>query len=174
MLGNVKRIIKDDISNGKSFRISCFISGCDGVIYNKKTKKYDHCPGCFNSETWSFNVGTPVQNCIDEIVESLKPEHINGLSILGGEPMSIKNQETTAYIINKVRNEFNNKKSIWLWTGFIYSKNIFNKNRIPHTKWTDYILKNVDVLIDGPFIADKFDIDLKYKGSSNQRVLHLR
>lgn len=169
----IKKIIKDDISNGPSFRCSVWVAGCPGVVWNKKTKRYDHCPGCFNSEAW-VDIGAPIEDCIDEIIDNLKPSYVAGLSILGGEPMSVKNQEVTAYIVDNVRHYFGDTKSIWLWTGHIFTKNPFDKNRIPHTKWTRFILKNIDVIVDGPFIKDKFDIDLKYRGSSNQRVIKLK
>lgn len=168
----IKRIIKDDISNGPGIRVSTFLGFCPGVIWNKKTKRYDHCPGCFNSEAWADS-GTPLKDCIDDIINYLKPSYVAGLSILGGEPLCKENQPIVYNLIKTVKKVYGNTKNIWCWTGYIFTKNIFNKNRIPHTKYTKYILKNINVLIDGPFIANKFNIDLKYKGSSNQRVLHL-
>lgn len=157
----IKRIIKNDISNGKSFRCSVFISKCNGVIWNKKTKRYDHCPGCFNSEAWAEG-GVLLEDCIDEILENLKPEYIDGISILGGEPMYEENQKVVWQLIESVKKIYANK-TIWLWTGFY-------KFHIPYTKYTKGILKNINVLIDGPFIKDKFDINLKYRGSSNQNI----
>lgn len=172
-MARIKRILQKDISNGPGFRTSIFLAGCPGVIWNKKTKKYDHCEGCFNSEAWSFNVGKDLLFCRNEIIKSLSPEYIDGLSILGGEPLCKENQQGVAKIIESVRGCYGNNKTIWLWTGYIYTKNIFNKNRIPHTKWTKYILNNINVLVDGPFIKNKFNINLQYKGSSNQRIIHL-
>lgn len=169
----IKRIIKEDISNGPGFRTTIFLSGCPGVVWNKKIKKYDHCPGCFNSEAWKFNVGQEFYGELtNDILKSLSFECIDGLSILGGEPLCKENQQEVAKIIESVRGYYGNNKTIWLWTGYIYTRNLFNKNKIPHTPWTKYILKNIDVLIDGPFIKDKFDISLKYRGSSNQRILY--
>lgn len=171
-MSKLKRIIKEDISNGPGFRVTIFLSGCPGVIYNNKTKKYDHCPGCFNSEAWSFNVGQEINDfIINEILKYLSVDYIQGLSILGGEPLCKENQEDVAKIIEIVRKYFGQNKDIWLWTGYQFSKNPFNRNKIPKTKWTKYILKNINTLIDGPFIKDKFNISLKYRGSSNQRVL---
>lgn len=172
-MSKIKRILYNDISNGPGFRTSVFLSGCSGVIWNKKTKKYDHCLGCFNSEAWSFNIGQETTFVMNDILKSLSFQHIQGLSILGGEPLCKENQQDVAKIIESVRNCYGQNKNIWVWTGYIYTKNPFNKNRIPKTKWTKYIIKNVDVLVDGPFIKEKFDLNLQYKGSSNQRILKL-
>lgn len=169
----IKRVIKDDISSGPGFRVSLYLGFCPGVIWNKKTKKYDHCPGCFNSEAWADS-GTPLEDCIDDILSSLEPDYIDGLSILGGEPMCKENQPVVWQLVKAVREKFGKNKTIWLWSGFLFSKNPFNKNRIPYTKYKRKILKSIDVIVDGPFIKDKFDIDLKYRGSSNQRVIKLK
>lgn len=162
-------------SNGEGCRTAVFLYGCPGVIWNKKTKKHDHCPGCFNYKAWAFEQINEIDfdKKLDNIVDSLKFTYVDGLSILGGEPMCRENQETTWHIIKAVRERYSWSKTIWLWTGHIFTRNPFNKNRIPKTKWTKKILKNVNVLVDGPFIKDKFDINLKYRGSSNQRVLQL-
>lgn len=172
---NIKRVLYKDISNGPGFRTSVFLEGCPGVIWNKKIKRYTHCPSCFNSEAWKFNTFNEFKfnKTLQEIMDSLHDDNISGISILGGEPLCKENQETTATIIRYTRTYYKRSKNIWVWTGFIYAKNPFNKNKIPKTKWTKYILKNIDTLIDGPFIKDKFNIDLQYRGSSNQRVLKL-
>lgn len=168
----VKAIKYNCASNGPLIRTAVFLGFCPGVIWNKKTKKYDHCPGCFNSEAWADG-GTPLEGCIDDILKSLEPDYIDGLSILGGEPMCKENQPVVWQLVEAVREKFRKGKTIWLWTGYELSKNPFNKDRIPYTKYRRKILKNINVLVDGPFIKDKFDINLKYRGSSNQRVLHL-
>lgn len=168
----IKAIKYNCCQNGEKVRTAVFIAGCPGVIWNKKTKKYDHCPGCFNSEAWADS-GVSLEDCIDDILKSLEPGYIDGLSILGGEPMCKENQPVVWQLVKAVREKFGKNKTIWLWSGYVHSKNPFNKNRIPCTKYKRQILKNVNVLVDGPFIKDKFDINLKYRGSSNQRVLHL-
>lgn len=169
----IKAIKYNCCQNGEKVRTAVFIAGCPGVIWNKKTKKYDHCPGCFNSEAWADS-GTPLEDCIDDILNSLEPDYIDGLSILGGEPMCKENQSVVWQLVKAVREKFGKNKTIWLWSGYVHSKNPFNKNRIPCAKYKRKILKNVNVLVDGPFIKDKFDINLKYRGSSNQRVIKLR
>lgn len=169
----IKRIIYEDISNGSGFRVSVFISYCPGVIWSKKTKRYEHCPGCFNSEAWADKGEDLTDGLLGKILSSLEPDYIDGLSVLGGEPMCRENQPVVWKLVEAVREKFGSKKTIWLWSGFVSTKSVFNKNRIPYTKYKRRILKNVDVLVDGPFMRDKFDIDLKHRGSSNQRVLKL-
>lgn len=173
-MANIKRIIYKDISNGPGFRTTVFLSGCPGVVWNKRLKKYEHCNGCFNNEAWNFQTGRKITDEIifNEIIKPSSIEYVSGLSILGGEPLCKENQETVAKIIEIFRKEFRNTKNIWVWTGYIYTKNPFNKNKIPYTKWKKYILNNINTLVDGPFIKDKFNIDLIYRGSSNQRVLN--
>lgn len=173
-MSRIKRILYNDISNGPGIRTSVFFSGCPGVIWNKKTKKYDHCQGCFNKEAWDFKEGNPLDDfLIKQIQDSLHENIISGLSILGGEPLCKENQEAVATLIKYIRTYYKNSKNIWIWTGYIYTKNPFNKNRIPKTKWTRYILKNTDVLVDGPFISKLFNIKLKFRGSENQRIIKL-
>lgn len=167
-MANYKRIIYNDISNGEGFRTSVFLSGCPGVVWDGK--KFIHCSGCFNSEAWDFKAGEPLDaKAINGIVASISPDYINGLSILGGEPMCKQNQEAVYQLVKAVREKYGNKKSIWVWTG--YQLKHFAKNKIPTTKYTKKILKEIDVLIDGPFIKDLFNIDLQFCGSSNQRLL---
>lgn len=170
-MSNYLRIKYNDISNGPGIRTSIFLSGCPGVIWNKKTKKYDHCVGCFNFEAWDFNKGISLgHDTMNDILKSLSLKEIDGLSILGGEPLCKENQQCVKEIIKSVRDCYGFDKTIWLWTGYIYTRNPFNKDKIPLTKWTKYILKNVNVLVDGPFRKDEFNLDLQYRGSSNQRL----
>lgn len=166
----IKTIKYNCCSNGPGVRTAIFLSGCPGPIWNKKTKKYEHCPGCFNKEAWNFD-GQEIDEI--DILKSLFPDYIQGLSILGGEPLCKENQQLTAKIIQTVRDCYGKNKDIWVWTGYIYTKNPFNKSKIPQTEYTKYILDNIDALVDGPFVKERFDIDLKYRGSSNQRVIYL-
>lgn len=151
---NITNIKYFSTVNGNGVRTAVFVSGCNL-----------HCEGCFNSAAWSFNTGHKMTNeIINKILESIEPEYISGLSILGGEPMDPKNQPGVAILIKKFRERFGNKKDIWLWTGYEYDS-------IPFDGDTLYIISNVDVIVDGPFIAKKKDLNLPYRGSSNQRII---
>ena len=160
---NYTKIKKYDIANGPGVRVSLFVSGCDF-----------HCKGCFNEESWDKNAGdTFTEENINEIIESLRPEHITGLSILGGDPLMPYNRFSVSCIINKVREVYGDTKDIWLWTGFIYEDllKILEQDNFPYL---DFILSNIDVLVDGPFIESKKDLSLKWRGSSNQNINYLK
>ena len=146
------KIRKMDISNGEGVRVSIFFQGCSF-----------HCKDCFNSETWDFNGGLEfTDDVIFHILELASPEHISGLSILGGEPLHKKNIEGTTKLVKNFKDHYKDK-TIWCWTGFKFED------------IKDYeILKYIDVLIDGQFEKDKFDPNLKWKGSSNQRVIDVK
>ena len=151
---NITNIKYFSTVNGNGVRTAVFVSGCNL-----------HCEGCFNSAAWSFDTGHKMTNeIIDKILESIEPEYISGLSILGGEPMDPKNQPGVAILIKKFRERFGNKKDIWLWTGYEYDS-------IPFDGDTLYIISNIDVIVDGPFIVSKKDLNLPYRGSSNQRII---
>lgn len=142
-----------DISNGDGIRVSLFVSGC-----------HIHCKGCFNQEAWSFTNGTEFTiKTLDYLNKLISNENISGLSILGGEPMSIENQETIYSIISDIKEKHKNK-DIWLWTGY-YIKDI------PHTRYTNKILDKLDVIIEGPFIEEEKDLRLLYRGSKNQNII---
>ena len=144
-------------TNGDGFRTCLFVSGCNL-----------HCKGCFNQKAWDFNWGKEFdQEVINKILKSIEPEYIQGLSILGGEPMDEKNQEGVWDIIKAFRERFGNTKDIWMWSGFYIEK-------MPKTVYKDKILNELDILIDGPFEIEKSKIGLKYKGSDNQRVLNMK
>lgn len=174
-MSNINHIIYNDITNGTGIRTTIFLSGCPGVIWNKSTKKYEHCSGCFNKQLWNFKHGQEInEDTIKDIVNSLNYKFLEGLSILGGEPLCKENQQSVAQIIKAVRDFYGPSKSIWVWTGYIYTKNPFNKNRIPKTDWTKYILKNINTLIDGPFKPELFNLELQFKGSKNQKLHRLK
>ncbi len=155
-MGNYSVIKKFCTSNGPGVRTSIYLSGCRL-----------RCKGCFNYEAWDFNSGAKVdEKVIKDIVDSIREDYIAGISILGGEPLDENNQETTLKIINAVKNEYGNKKSIWIWTGYVLGENL------PKTIHTCGILNGADVIVDGPFDLDKQDITLQYAGSTNQRVLY--
>ena len=148
---NYSGIKKTDIANGLGVRVSLFVSGCR-----------NHCPGCFNPETWDFSYGFPFTGETEnEIIEALRPSWIQGLSLLGGEPMEPENQEALLPFLERVRVELPGK-DIWLYTGYSYKE----------IKGTE-ILRFVDVLVDGPFVEELKDARLAFRGSRNQTIRNL-
>lgn len=151
-------IKKHDIANGPGIRVSLFVSGCN-----------HHCKGCFNSEAWDFNYGNDFTiDTIKEIINYLSKDYINGLTILGGEPMELVNQPSVLELIKEIKKELPNK-SIWLYSGFTYEE--INKMTNKEAK---EIINNIDVLVDGKFVIDLYDPALFFRGSSNQRVIDVK
>ena len=149
---NYGRIKKNDIANGPGVRVSLFVSGCR-----------NHCPGCFNPETWDFGYGELfAKETEKEINKALRPSWIQGLSILGGDPMEPENQRALLPLLKRIRVMLPDK-DIWLYTGYCY-ENIRNAE----------ILKWIDVLVDGSFIEAEKDITLTFRGSRNQRIIPLK
>lgn len=148
-------IENDIVDSDDGICVSLWMQGCP-----------HHCKGCHNPETWDFNGGTEIdrEKLLKNVISSLTQNGIKrNFSVLGGEPLAPENLGDAAYIISKVRENFPDIK-IYLWTGYVIEelskKNIFIKQ----------ILKNIDVLIDGPFILEKKDLTLKLRGSTNQRI----
>ncbi len=151
-----------DVANGLGVRVSLFVSGCRNC-----------CKGCFQPETWDFNFGKEfTKETEDQILELLKPGHIQGFSLLGGEPFEEENQAVLAPFLEKIRETYP-QKDIWCWTGYIFDKDLQEGQR-KHTQYTDRMLKCLDVLVDGPFVLEKRNLMLKFRGSENQRLLHLK
>lgn len=149
-----------DSSNGEGVRVSLFVSGCR-----------NHCKGCFNEVTWDFNYGeefTEIQE--NEIIEFCKKSFISGLTILGGEPFEEENQTALLPFIRKFKEECPDK-TLWMFTGYVYEKDLINGGRKCKENVTKEILDNVDVLVDGPFILEQKDLTLPFRGSRNQRLL---
>ncbi len=143
------KIRKMDISNGPGVRVSIFMQGCSF-----------HCKNCFNPETWDFNGGLEFNDSvIDQVLDLCKEDYITGLSILGGEPMHPNNIEATTQLVKTFKKKYP-KKNIWIWSGFLFDQ-LKDKE----------VLKNIDVLVDGQFVDEKKDPTLKWRGSSNQRVI---
>ena len=146
------KIRKMDISNGPGVRVSIFLQGCS---FN--------CKNCFNPETHDFNKGEEfTYDTINKLLELSDKEYINGLSILGGEPLHEFNILGTIRLAKAFKEKFPNK-TIWVWTGFLF-ENVINKD----------IFKYIDVLVDGQFEEEHKDIRLKYCGSTNQRVIDIQ
>lgn len=150
---NYAAINKCDVANGPGFRVSLFVSGCR-----------NRCKGCFNPEAWDFNYGSPftVQTML-QIDNALESDNIAGLSILGGDPFEPENIEMVTAICEYVRAWYGHSKTIWVWTGY---------------SWEDIcelpMMQYIDVLVDGRFEEDLKDLRLKYRGSSNQRVIDVK
>lgn len=160
---NYGQIYFTDTANGAGCRTALFVSGCS-----------HHCEGCFNEETWNFDYGEPfTEKEEDEIIESLKPTYIAGLTVLGGEPMEVRNQPAVWHLIERVRNEVPNK-SIWVYSGYTYDELTDSNNARTRTDVTDNILDNIDILVDGEFVLDLKNISLKFRGSSNQRIIDMK
>ena len=148
-----------DVANGPGVRTSLFVSGCS-----------HHCPGCFNEIAWDFNYGKPfTQDTIDSIIESLKPDYIQGLTLLGGEPFEYSNQKGLLPLVRQVR-EVLPQKDIWCFTGFLFDKDII-ENMCKKWKENNELLSYIDVLVDGRFVEELKNLNLKFKGSENQRTI---
>lgn len=159
---NYANIKKYDIANGPGVRVSLFVSGCT-----------HHCPGCFNSETWDFNYGEPFNSdVINEILEALEPSYIRGFSLLGGEPFEYKNQTGLLPLLKEIQNRFPNK-DIWCYTGYNFETDILEDMA---KKWpeTNEMLSYIDILVDGEFVEAKKDLALRFRGSSNQRIIQVQ
>ena len=158
--GNIKYT---DVANGEGVRTSLFVSGCT-----------HHCKNCFNKEAWDFCYGKEFTKEVeDEILKSLEPSYIKGITLLGGEPMEKENQRVLLPFIKRIREKFGTSKTIWCYTGYIYEKDLIMESRA-RCEATDEILENIDVLVDGPFIEALKDISLKFRGSSNQRIIDVK
>ena len=155
-------IKKCDIANGEGVRTSLFVSGCRR-----------HCPFCFNYQTWDFNFGKEyTQEVEDEIVESLSPSYVKGLSLLGGEPFEPENQLELVKLLRKVKKEYPNK-TVWCYTGNVLERDLLNKSFYT-TEVTLEMLSLIDVLVDGEFVQDLKNISLEFRGSSNQRIIDVK
>ncbi|WP_300941884.1 anaerobic ribonucleoside-triphosphate reductase activating protein, partial [uncultured Dubosiella sp.] len=128
---------------------------------------------CFQPETWDFDYGQPFTNdTMRELLEALKPDYIQGLTLLGGDPFELSNQEGLIELLREVKKQYP-EKDIWSYTGFILDQDLLDGGR-RHGPYTDEMLSYIDVLVDGPFIQDKKNISLKFRGSENQRVIDLK
>lgn len=148
-----------DVANGPGIRMSLFVSGCT-----------HYCKNCFNKEAWDFDYGKPfTETEIDYIIDYVSGKHIAGLTILGGEPLEQTNQRGLLPLLRKLRRECPDK-SIWCFTGYDFEKDVLGRmyNDYPETK---ELLSYIDVLVDGEFIEELKDITLRFRGSSNQRII---
>lgn len=160
---NYGQIFYADTANGIGARISLFVSGCT-----------HHCPGCFNEETWDFNFGDPFTREVeDDIIERLRPSYIDGLSLLGGEPMEAQNQRALLPFLERVKHEVPHA-TVWIYSGYTFEELLDETNSRCHTEATRRILELADILVDGKFILAEKDMKLRFRGSRNQRILELK
>ena len=151
-----------DIANGNGVRTTLFVSGCT-----------NHCENCFQPETWDFAYGEEfTEETERQIIDSLAPYYINGLTLLGGEPFEPKNQPRLLELLKKVRAE-HPEKDIWCFTGFTLDKELLREGSYPRCEATDEMLSHIDVLVDGRYVEALKDISLRFRGSSNQRIIDM-
>ena len=150
-----------DIANGVGVRVSLFVSGCT-----------HHCKECFQPETWDFGYGQPyTQETEDELLRLLAPSYIDGLSLLGGEPMEPQNQRELVKLLRRVKRELP-EKNVWCYSGYALETDLLGPSRA-RCEVTDELLSMIDVLVDGEFVLEKKNISLSFRGSENQRIIDL-
>ena len=154
--------IKDcDIANGEGVRVTLFVSGCT-----------NHCKGCFQPQTWDFGFGKPFTEETEEtLLRLLAPAYVNGLTLLGGEPFEPENQRALLPFLRRVREQYP-QKTIWGFSGFTLDQ-LQTAGSHPRCEATDEMLSLLDVLVDGRFVEEKHDISLRFRGSSNQRLIDM-
>lgn len=156
---NYAEIKNCDIANGPGVRISLFVSGCT-----------HHCKGCFNEVAWDFNYGSPfTQETIDKILEMMQPKYIKGLTLLGGEPFEPQNQQPIVELLRQIKQKMPDK-SIWAFSGYLFDRDILS-GRLGDWNVTREYLSYLDVLVDGPFVEEKKNLSLRFRGSENQRII---
>lgn len=157
-------IKKNDIANGPGVRVTLFVSGCT-----------HHCDGCFQPETWNFTYGQLfTAETEKELLEALEPEYVQGLTLLGGEPMEPENQRVLASFLNKVKAQYP-EKNIWCFSGYLYEELSGQSKGTGRARCevTDEMLSMIDVLVDGEFELETRNLMLKFRGSENQRLIDL-
>ena len=157
---NYATIKSFDVANGPGIRVSLFVSGCT-----------HRCPGCFNEVAWDFDYGQPFdQGVIDLILSMLKHGHIKGLTILGGEPFDPRNQGPIVELLRQVKAKYP-EKSIWAFSGYLFDQ--ICSGRLGDWEVTKEYLSYLDVLVDGPFIEAQKNLNLRFRGSENQRLINV-
>lgn len=151
-----------DVANGPGVRMSLFVSGCT-----------HYCKGCFNEEAWDFNYGEPfTQKETDYIIEYVSSPYIAGLTILGGEPMEHVNQQGLLSLLRQLREKCPDK-SVWCFTGYDFEKDIVGR-MIQEYPETQELLSYIDVMVDGKFVEELKDLSIRFRGSSNQRIIMVK
>ncbi len=159
---NYSVIKKFDVANGPGVRVSLFVSGCT-----------HHCKGCFNPETWDFNFGQEfTEETENEILAALKPGHIRGLSLLGGEPFEPTNQRRLLPFLRRVK-EVYPEKDLWCYTGYLFDDELQGSSPA-NIETTLPMLQLIDILVDGVFIEAEKNLNLRFRGSNNQRIIDVQ
>ena len=157
---NYGAIKKCDIANGGGVRTVLFVSGCT-----------HHCKGCFQPETWNFDYGERyTKETEDEIIESLRPDYVDGITLLGGEPFEPENQRELVKLLRRIKKELP-QKTVWSFSGFTYEELTGDSRAVCEV--TNEMLSMLDVLVDGEFVEAKRNISLRFRGSENQRLIDM-
>ena len=156
---NYATIKKYDIANGPGVRVSLYVSGCR-----------NHCKNCFNPETWDFNFGKPFTKEVeDEIIKAMEPDYIEGFTLLGGDPFEPENQVALVPFLERLKKIYPDK-SFWCFTGYDYETELLTGKQ-GDLDDVIKILNCLDVLVDGRFVENLKDLNLRFRGSSNQRII---
>lgn len=159
---NYAEIKPHDTANGRGVRVSLFVSGCT-----------HHCKGCFNEETWDFRYGSVYDKAVeDKIINACNKPYIKGLSLLGGEPFEKANQKDLCALLKRFRVEYPNK-DVWCYSGYTFDVDMVPGGAV-WTEWTKDMLENIDFLVDGEFVEELKNLRLKFRGSSNQRIIDVK
>ena len=151
-----------DIANGEGIRVTLFVSGCT-----------NHCENCFQPQTWAFDYGQPfTRETEDKLIEMLRPAYVNGLTLLGGEPFEPDNQRALLPFLRRVKRELP-EKTVWAFSGFTLDEELLRDGSYPRCEVTDDLLALVDVLVDGRYVERLHNISLRFRGSSNQRLIDM-
>ena len=157
---NYGAIKKCDIANGAGVRTVLFVSGCT-----------HHCKGCFQPETWNFDYGEKyTKETEDEIIESLRPDYVDGITLLGGEPFEPENQRELVKLLRRIKKELP-QKTVWSFSGYTYEELTGDSRAVCEV--TNEMLSMLDVLVDGEFVEAKRNISLRFRGSENQRLIDM-
>ena len=149
-----------DVANGEGVRVTLFVSGCT-----------HRCKGCFNPDQWDFAYGEPFTREVEDgLLESLAPDFISGLSVLGGEPMEPENQRELVTFVQNFKALYP-KKTVWCYSGYTWEQLTGTEPCTARCEVTDELLALLDVLVDGRFVEAEHDISLRFRGSRNQRLL---
>lgn len=160
---HIGEIMTADSANGVGIRLTLFVSGC-----------LNHCPGCFQPETWDFEYGEPYTDEMEtRILRELSKPYYDGLTLLGGDPMELRSQEPLRELLQRVRDELPGK-SVWAYTGYIYERDLVPGGKRYLEGVTDPYLDLIDILVDGPFVEAQKKITLNFRGSKNQRIIDLK